>query len=69
MGYKNRQRIIHALADKGATIGVDSIAASPDGTLIATGEFDTNVKIWDAANGKLLRTLFGHASFVGGHGI
>lgn len=57
---------LFTFSGQGATIGVDSIAASPDGTLIATGEFDTNVKIWDAADGKLLRTLFGHASYVGG---
>lgn len=57
---------LFTFSGQGATIGVDSIAASPDGTLIATGEFDTNVKIWDAANGNLLRTLFGHASYIDG---
>ncbi len=49
---------------QGAVVGVDSIAASPDGSRLATGEFDTTVKLWDAATGKLLLTLFGHSSQV-----
>lgn len=53
---------------QGAIIGVDSIAASPDGTRLATGEFDATVKIWDAqvvtGTTHLLMTLFGHASQV-----
>ena len=47
-------------------VGVDAIAASPDGTRLATGEVDTTVKLWDAATGKLLLTLFSHASQVVG---
>lgn len=43
--------------------GVLAVAASPDGTQLATAEFDTTVKLWDA-NGKPLRTLFGHASLA-----
>jgi WD domain, G-beta repeat len=40
----------------------DTTAAglSPDGVLLATGESDGAVRIWDIAHGKLLRTLFGH---------
>ncbi len=44
--------------------GVDAIAASPDGTRLATGEFDTTVRVWDSATGTLLLTLFGHSSQV-----
>ncbi len=51
---------------QGTTVGVDALAASPDGTQLATGEFDTTVKLWDAATGKLLLTLFGHSSKVVG---
>ena len=51
---------------QGTAVGVDAIAASPDGTQLATGEFDTTVKLWDAATGKLLLTLFGHSSKVVG---
>ena len=51
---------------KGTVLGVTAIAASPDGTRLATGELDTSVKLWDAATGKLLLTLFGHSSQVEG---
>lgn len=47
-----------------AVVGIDAIAVSPDGTRLATGEFDTTVRFWDAATGALLQTLFGHASQV-----
>ena len=50
--------------DRAPSLGVDAIAASPDGTRLATGEFDTTVKLWEAATGKLLLTLFGHSSQV-----
>ena len=49
---------------QGTVVGVDAIAASPDGTRLATGEIDTTVKLWEAATGKLLLTLFGHSSQV-----
>jgi WD40 repeat protein/transcriptional regulator with XRE-family HTH domain len=49
---------------QGTAVGVEAIAASPDGARLATGEFDTTVKLWDAATGTLLDTLFGHASQV-----
>ncbi|AMV21046.1 protein kinase domain-containing protein [Planctomyces sp. SH-PL14] len=32
---------------------VDSVAVSPDGSLIATGSWDRQARIWDAATGKL----------------
>ena len=49
---------------QGTVLGVDAIASSPDGSRLATGEFDTTVKLWEAATGKLLLTLFGHSSQV-----
>jgi WD40 repeat protein/transcriptional regulator with XRE-family HTH domain len=49
---------------QGDIVGVDAIAASPDGARLATGEFDTTVKLWEAASGELLLTLFGHSSQV-----
>jgi WD40 repeat protein/transcriptional regulator with XRE-family HTH domain len=49
---------------QGNLAGIGAIAASPDGTRLATGEFDTTVKVWDAATGGLLLTLFGHSSQV-----
>ena len=43
---------------------VSSVAYSPDGTHIASGSWDTIVRIWNAATGGLVRTLAGHADYV-----
>src|SRR2546423_942984 len=39
---------------------VRSVVISPDGRSIASGSADKTVKIWNAVDGKLLRTLAGH---------
>ncbi len=46
---------------------IESLAYSPDGTVLASGEgyFDNNINLWDTATGALLRTLEGHNSSVG----
>lgn len=43
---------------------VRTLAVSPDGKWIASGGNDHLVKIWNAADGKLVRELRGHASHV-----
>ena len=40
------------------------VAFSPDGKLLATGSFDEHAKLWEAATGKLLFDLNGHAHSV-----
>ena len=42
---------------KGHTNIVWSVAISPDGKRLATGSFDSTVKIWETATGKELMTL------------
>ena len=37
-----------------------SVAYSPDGKSLASGSSDNTVRVWEAATGKLLRTLVGH---------
>ncbi len=56
-----------AFTFKGHTDPVYAVAYSPDGKLVATGSFDKTIKLWDAANGKELRTFSGpqgHQSLV-----
>jgi WD40 repeat protein len=45
---------------------VDSVAWSPDGKRLATGNYDKTAKVWDAATGKELLTLRGHSDIVEG---
>jgi len=37
-----------------------SVAFSPDGQTIASGLLDNTIKLWNTANGSLIRTLAGH---------
>jgi|GEM_PF-1297353 len=43
---------------------VNSVAFSPDGTTLASGSWDTTIKLWNVATGGLLRTLTGHTGYV-----
>jgi WD40 repeat protein len=53
--------LVHTL--KGHTNGVQSLALSPDGTLLASGSSDRTVKLWWVDDGSLVRTISG--SFIG----
>jgi WD40 repeat protein len=39
---------------------VNSVAFSPDGSMIASGSDDNTIKLWRVSDGALLRTLEGH---------
>jgi WD40 repeat protein/GTPase SAR1 family protein len=41
-----------------------SVAFSPDGRWLASGSFDSTVKVWDRASGKPIRSFQGHQSKV-----
>ena len=49
-----------------------SVALSPDGRLLAAGNYDGSIQLWDFGSGRLLRTLVRHSQevrsvvFVGG---
>lgn len=52
--------IVWSQQDPVATTHTAAIAYSPNGALVASGrEDDNNVKLWDAENGALVRTLNG----------
>jgi WD40 repeat protein len=43
---------------------VNAVALSPDGRTIVSGSLDRTVKVWDAHDGRLLRSLEGHTDSV-----
>jgi WD40 repeat protein len=43
---------------------INTLAYSPDGTLIATGDTDRTVQLWDAATGERLQVLEGHENWI-----
>lgn len=49
---------------KGHISYVFSARYSPDGKMIATGSADKTIKLWDVANGKLVRTIKGHTFYI-----
>ncbi|WP_146088227.1 NB-ARC domain-containing protein [Actinacidiphila yanglinensis] len=52
-------RILRTLAGP-----VNTVAVSPDSTWLVTGGFDGIVQVWDAATGRIRRTLTGHTGLV-----
>jgi WD40 repeat protein len=57
---ENSLTILH-----GHTDSIRSIAFSPDGSLLASGD-DPTVRLWEISSGNCLKTLLGHSSCYGG---
>jgi WD40 repeat protein len=43
---------------------ITSVAFSPDGSVVAAGSLDWNVRVWSVSDGTLLRILRGHTDSV-----
>jgi WD40 repeat protein len=54
--------LVHSL--DGHAYGVNDLAFSPDGSLLASGSADRTVALWQVDSGALLRQLSGHADRV-----
>ena len=47
---------------------ISALTISPDGKILASGDDDNTIKLWNLTTGKLLRTLHGHSDTVSSDG-
>jgi len=57
-------RMLRSLKRASAAISFSSMAMSPDGTEIVSGDGDGSIRIWDMAEGKQLQDLEAHIKNV-----
>jgi WD40 repeat protein len=55
---------VEVVAQLGHSLGVTSVAFSPDGGSSLSGSLDKTLRLWDVATGRLLRTFEGHSDEV-----
>ncbi len=64
----NLRKIVHGVREKNRLEGhedsVESVAFSPDGTLLASGGNDKTIRLWKVVNGKEINILHGHSEPV-----
>jgi WD40 repeat protein len=57
-------RLIQSLGEPGIRKDVESLDFSPDGRLLAAGDLDGNITIWDTVDGQEVFTWIGHEGKV-----
>ena len=64
-GKQTLQYTVQNRTLKGHTHLVGSVVFSPDGRTLASGSFDTTIRLWDTDTGRHIHTLKGHTNVVG----
>lgn len=45
---------------------VRAVAFSPNGQILASGNFDNTIKLWQVSNGEMLHSISGHSGWING---
>jgi WD40 repeat protein len=65
LGQHEELHVLQASQGEAARTQIaEAVAFAPDGKTLVTGSWDTSLRLWDTATGKLVRNLVGHTAPV-----